>query len=221
MFKFISKNALLLAAVAAITTGTVALTESTTQASIIKAQHQALKDALFELLPDQQHNNDLLNDYTRIKHPLLALKIPQDAFFALRDNQPLAAIIPATATEGYGGSISMLVGIRYDGTITGVRVVAPHNETPGLGDKIDIDKSDWILGFNGKSLNNPAEQGWKVKKDGGDFDQMTGATITPRAVVKAVYNTLLYFDHNKEQLFRDSLAAQAQQPGTHLTQEYP
>jgi electron transport complex protein RnfG len=221
MFKFISKNALLLAAVAAITTGTVALTEFTTEASIIEAQHQALKDALFELLPDQQHNNDLLNDYARIRHPLLALKSPQDVFFARRDNQPLAAIIPAIATEGYGGTISMLVGIRYDGTITGVRIIPPHNETPGLGDKIDIDKSDWILGFNGKSLNSPAEQGWKVKKDGGDFDQMTGATITPRAVVKAVYNTLLYFDHNKEQLFRDSLATQAQQAGAHLTQEYP
>src|SRR5690606_33294119 len=96
------------------------------------------------------------------------------------------AVLEAVAPDGYGGNIALLVGVTVDGTITGVRVVLPHNETPGLGDKIETRKSGWILGFNGRSLDNTDAQGWAVKKDGGEFDAFTGATITPRAVVGAV-----------------------------------
>lgn len=206
LVKSISKNALLLGLFAIVTTGLVAFTSTATKEKIIEAQHKALEKALLEILPDGQHDNDLLNDYMEIQHPLLAHKSPQEAFFARKAGRPYAAILPASAPEGYGGSISLIVGIRYDGTITGVRIIPPHSETPGLGDKIEITKSDWILGFNGKSLENISDRGWKVKKDGGEFDQLTGATITPRAVVKSVYNTLKYFDHNKEQLFRESYA---------------
>ncbi len=136
---------------------------------------------------------------------------PQDAFLARFDGQASAVIVPAIAPEGYGGAITLLVGIRYDGTLTGVRVAGPHHETPGLGDKIELAQSDWILGFNGKSLNDPPKSGWKVKKDGGDFDEMTGATITPRAVVKAVYNSLEYFEHNKKHLFHQATTEQKKQ----------
>jgi electron transport complex protein RnfG len=204
--KSISKNAALLGLFAIVTTGLVALTNTATKEKIIEAKHLALEKALHEVLPDGQYDNNLLNDYMEIHHPLLAHKNPQEAFFARTSGQPYAVILPANAPEGYGGAISIIVGVRYDGTITGVRVVPPHSETPGLGDKIEIAKSDWILGFNGKSLNNTQDGDWKVKKDGGEFDQLTGATITPRAVVKSVYNTLKYFDHNKKQLFRDSYA---------------
>jgi len=208
VLKSISKNAALLGLFAIVTTGLVAFTSTATKEKIVEAQHQALEKALLEILPDGQHNNDLLNDYMEVHHPLLAHKNPQEAFFARKDGQPYAAILPSNAPEGYGGDISLIVGLRYDGTITGVRVIPPHSETPGLGDKIEIAKSNWILGFNGKSLENTSDKSWKVKKDGGEFDQLTGATITPRAVVKAIHNTLKYFDHNKEQLFRDSYALQ-------------
>lgn len=206
LFKSVSKNAALLGLFAVVTTGLVAFTSTATKEKIIEARHQALKKALFELLPNSEHNNDLLNDYMEVNHPLLAHKTPQEAFFARRNGEPYAIILPATAPAGYGGAISLIVGIRYDGTITGVRVIPPHNETPGLGDKIEINKSDWILVFNEKSLQNTPDKQWQVKKDGGNFDALTGATITPRAVVKAVFNTLKYFEHNKERLFRDSYA---------------
>ena len=93
--------------------------------------------------------------------------------------------------EGYSGPINLLVAVNVDGTLSGVRVVS-HKETPGLGDKIETNKDDWILGFVGKSLSNPSEALWKVRKDGGEFDQFTGATITPRAVVNAVREVLKY-----------------------------
>ena len=204
LIKSISKNAALLGLFAVITTGLIAFTNTATREKIKEAKHLALEKALFEVLPNGQHNNNLLNDYMEINHPLLAHKSPQEAFFARKDNQPYAAILPANAPEGYGGAISLIIGITYDGTITGVRVIPPHSETPGLGDKIEINKSDWVLGFNGKSLENTSDKSWKVKKDGGEFDQFTGATITPRAIVKAIFNTLKYFEYNKEQLFRDS-----------------
>ena len=104
-------------------------------------------------------------------------------------------ILPVVAPEGYSGRIDLLVGIYADGSVAGVRAVS-HRETPGLGDKVEIGKSQWVLEFNGKSLSMPVPENWAVKKDGGNFDQFTGATITPRAVVKAVYQSLEYFaDH--------------------------
>lgn len=198
------KNALTLAALAGLTAAGVALSYSISQPKIIKAQHEALENTLYELLPNEHFNNDLPNDYLAVKHPLLGLNKAKDAFWARLDQEPTALIVPAIAPEGYGGAIPLLIGIRYDGTITGVRVAGPHNETPGLGDKIELSKSNWILGFNGKSLNNPPNAGWKVKKDGGEFDEMTGATITPRAVVKAVYNSLEYYKHNKKHLLHEA-----------------
>src|SRR5690606_7665772 len=108
-------------------------------------------------------------------------------------------ILPVETADGYSGTIRLLVGIDAEGRLTGVRVLQ-HNETPGLGDKVELRKDDWILGFDGLSLRNPVASGWQVKKDGGDFDQFVGATITPRAVVAAVYNALQFFDLNRENL---------------------
>ena len=97
------------------------------------------------------------------------------------------------------GRIELLVGIDRNGVLAGVRAIT-HKETPGLGDKINTNVSDWIFGFAGKSLNNPDASGWKVKKDGGEFDQFTGASVTPRAVVAAVYRALQYFQENRHLL---------------------
>jgi electron transport complex protein RnfG len=136
-----------------------------------------------------------------------------EVYLAKRGGEPVAVILPVLAKEGYTGPIRLIVGIAPDGRILGVRVVE-HKETPGLGDKIDIKKSDWILGFNGRSLGNPDQAGWQVKKDGGEFDALTGATITPRAVVKAVHAALMFFDTHQQQL---TLA----QPGQILHLETP
>ena len=105
-----------------------------------------------------------------------------------------------TAPDGYNGDIRLLAAIDVTGTVLGVRVVS-HRETPGLGDPIEVERSDWVLGFTGKSLLSPQGKSWAVKRDGGEFDQFTGATISPRAVVKAVHNTLLYFKTNQKSLF--------------------
>jgi len=108
-------------------------------------------------------------------------------------------ILQAIAPDGYSGAIHLLVGIHADGRVAGVRVIG-HRETPGLGDKIELAKSPWIRSFEGKSLTNPAADGWAVKKDRGEFDQFAGATITPRAVVGAVHRALQYFDAHKAEL---------------------
>jgi electron transport complex protein RnfG len=119
---------------------------------------------------------------------------------ALKDAKPVALVMSVIAPDGYSGSIKLLVGINTDGTLSGVRAVA-HRETPGLGDAIEEQRSDWVQQFNGASLENPPLDRWKVRKDGGDFDQLTGATITPRAVVQAVRNALLYYRQHRETLF--------------------
>jgi electron transport complex protein RnfG len=118
---------------------------------------------------------------------------------ARKNKQIVAIIFSVFATDGYSGIIKLLVGINTDGTLAGVRVVS-HKETPGLGDAIETKRSDWVLGFNHKSLENPGTGGWHVKRDGGVFDQFSGATITPRAVVKAVHHSLLYFAAHKKEL---------------------
>ena len=113
--------------------------------------------------------------------------------------QVVALIVPVTAAQGYGGAIRLIVGVDRGGTITGVKVLE-HHETPGLGDRIDISKSNWIAGFTGKSLDNPSPNRWQVRRDGGAFDQLTGATISSRAVVRAVRRALDYFHDDAARL---------------------
>ena len=134
----------------------------------------------------------------------LGLKTDKNIYLAKRENQVVAAIIPVTAADGYSGAIDLIVGVNANGSVAGVRVLA-HKETPGLGDKVDLKKSDWVLGFNGKTLNNPERSGWAVKKDKGVFDQFTGATITPRAVVAATLRALQYAKANRKTLFAGAI----------------
>ncbi|PIE41841.1 MAG: electron transport complex subunit RsxG [Gammaproteobacteria bacterium] len=193
-----SKNSLILGLFAIATTGLIVLTQLSTKAPIEQAKQQALAEALYEVLPRNTHNNDLIKDTVELPASnLLGTKATKVAYIGRQDNNPVAAILQVSAPEGYGGTINLLVAILADGTISGVRVVPPHQETPGLGDKIELKKSAWVLNFNHKSLANLTEQQWKVDKDGGAFDSFTGATITPRAVVDAVYKSLQYFKANK------------------------
>jgi electron transport complex protein RnfG len=140
----------------------------------------------------------------------LGLKKGGSIHIARDQGQPVAAIIPAVTPDGYSGAISMIIGINFNGSIAGVRVVE-HRETPGLGDKVDLKKSDWILSFNGKSLVNPQADGWKVKKEGGEYDAFTGATITPRAVINQVLKTLQYFEDDRERLLAIAAANAARE----------
>jgi electron transport complex protein RnfG len=192
---------LMLALFAIVSTALVTLTESNTKDKIAENERQALLAAINAIVDKNDYNNAILSDILVIpKHALLATKQETTVYRARLDNKPVAAVFTSIAPNGYSGEIKLLIGIYYDGTIAGVRAIS-HKETPGLGDKINEQKSDWIKQFKGHSLSHPDESRWRVKKDNGDFDQFTGATITPRAVVGAIKNSLQYFEQNRNTLF--------------------
>jgi electron transport complex protein RnfG len=181
----------------------VVITESATRDKIAENERQALLNAINVLVPASQYNNDILSDTVEIiATPQLATTRSTTVFRARQGQQPIAAIFTSIAPNGYSGKITLLVAVYQTGKLAGVRVIS-HKETPGLGDKIDERKSDWITRFSGLSLTDPEPSQWAVKKDGGQFDQFTGATITPRAVIQAVKNALHYYEEHQEQLFTD------------------
>ncbi|GAB2880357.1 electron transport complex subunit RsxG [Microbulbifer echini] len=205
-------NAVVLTLFALITAGTLAVTQITTREPIERAIRAASAKALLEIIPLDRHSNDLLVDtYPIPKTYWSQLGLTQGGDINLargKDGKISAVIVPAIAPDGYSGPIKMLVGINRDGTIAGVRVTS-HSETPGLGDKVELKKSDWILQFDGLSLKNPPVSEWKVQKDGGVFDQFTGATITPRAVVNEVRQVLEYVAKNHQQIFNAPVSKRA------------
>lgn len=168
----------------------------------IEANEKEARLALFkQILPEKNYDNDLLSSQVRIApNALLGNRLPSIANVATLHGKPAGVILEAVAHDGYSGDIKLLIAIRADGSISGVRVLA-HKETPGLGDYIDIAHGNWIKLFNDESLQKTPEEKWQVKKDGGQYDYMVGATITPRAVVKAVLKALQYFAMNQQTLF--------------------
>ena len=179
----------------------VGLTFIQTEDDILYNEKLTLLKKLNNIIPAESYDNDLLLDTIIIKPSTLLGTDEETLVYRARKNKKnIAVVYSSIAPNGYNGPIHLLVGVKADGHLAGVRVVK-HRETPGLGDVVSITHSNWILGFDGKSLSQPNEKGWKVKRDGGVFDQFTGATITPRAVVKAVHNALLYFDQNQDSLF--------------------
>jgi len=179
----------------------VGLTFTQTEDDIKYNEKLTLLKKLNNIIPAESYDNDLLLDTIIIKpDSLLSNKENSLAYRARKNNKNVAVVYSSIAPNGYNGPIHLLVGVNADGTLAGVRVVK-HRETPGLGDAVSTTHSNWILDFDDKSLSKPDEKGWRVKRDGGVFDQFTGATITPRAVVKAVHNALLYFDKNQDTLF--------------------
>lgn len=196
----ISFNSLALGCFALITAGLLASVNQVTKGPIAEAERAAAQKALLEILPAPTHDNRLLDDTLALTAEWQKqLNSPAESaiHLARKNGQVVAVIIPVTAPDGYSGNIKMIVGINHDLSVAGVRVLT-HSETPGLGDKVELKKSDWILSFNGKSLSDTR---WQVKKDGGDFDQFTGATITPRAVVKQTQRALAFAKANHSVLF--------------------
>jgi len=200
-------------------TAIVAFTYDRTRDRIAANEREVLMRKLNVLIPQDDYDNSLFEDTLQVRDvKLLGTDEAVTVYRARREGKPVALVMTPVAPDGYSGAIKLLVGIGYDGTLTGVRVSA-HHETPGLGDAIDEERSGWIFGFDGKSLVNPPQDRWRVKRDGGTFDQLTGATITPRAIVKAVKKTLLYYRDHRAALFAgamqsDTMAQPVQGPRT-------
>ena len=191
----------LLAISALLGTGLMVLVNRHSVPYIEHNERQVLLRSLNAVIPVETYDNDILNDSIQVTdEKLLGSDAPITIYRARATGRPVAAALTIIAPNGYSGPIVLLVGIGYTGQITGVRVVR-HRETPGLGDSIEIQRSSWIESFNGKSSTNPKAAGWRVKRDGGEFDQFTGATITPRAVVGAVHKALLYFERHRDIIF--------------------
>jgi electron transport complex protein RnfG len=195
------KSGVTLTALAALCTALVAFTHEMTDERIADNERAWLEQSLQPVLGGVEFDSNLIESRLTIEAPH-DLPGSDDAvvYRVFSGDVPVAALLAVTARDGYSGAIRLLIGVRTDGTITAVHALS-HRETPGLGDGIDRSKSDWIEQFSGRSLADPASGGWRIARDGGDFDQMTGASVTSRAVVGAVSETLQYFASNNPGIF--------------------
>jgi electron transport complex protein RnfG len=195
------KSGLTLAVIAAVCTSLVALTYQATRERIAANEQAWLEQSLQPALAGLFFDSGVSESKVTLPAPH-DLPGSSDAviYRVYSGDTPVAALFVVSARDGYAGAIRLLVGIDVDGAITGVHVLA-HRETPGLGDRIESTKSDWVLQFNGRSLGDPEASGWKIKRDGGEFDQLTGASVTPRAIIKAIKETLIYFEANSAAVF--------------------
>lgn len=197
------KSGITLATIAAICTAMVALTYGLTAGRIAANQKAWLEQSLAPALSDISYDSGITDSMIVIAPPHSPPGSEEVVIYRVfNENEPVAALFVVTARDGYAGPIRFLVGIDIHGAVTGVHILE-HRETPGLGDRIESTRSDWVRQFEGRSLGNPAPAGWRIKSDGGRFDGLTGASVTPRAVVKAIRLTLLYFAENKDRVFAD------------------
>jgi Na+-translocating ferredoxin:NAD+ oxidoreductase subunit G len=218
------KNALILSLFAFVSTGLIVITHSLTKDKIADEIEAALTRQLNQLIPARYYDNEVYKDciivsaeemlgqsrskifrMRKLINPSFNPNI-NDSFElapSTKQLQPHAVLLTAEAHDGYAGKITLAIAIYHDGRLAGVRVTE-HQETPGLGDKIEIAKSDWIKQFDGLSLQNLQTDLWAVDKEGGKFDALTGATITPRAVINTVYKALVFHEENQEELYQSS-----------------
>jgi electron transport complex protein RnfG len=182
------------------------MTNSFTKDDIAQRAIEDRQNSLKQVIPDSIHDNNLAADTLTLKNEQGKEVV---IYVATKDGQ-VGGVAFETSSSGYSGEIKVMLGVDREGKILGARVLS-HKETPGLGDKIEVKKGDWILRFTGLSLGNPPLEKWKVKKDGGQFDQFAGATITPRAVVRAIREGLQFFDANRAKMieFKSSKAEAA------------
>lgn len=189
----------------------VGVSHEGTAERIADNERAALQAKLEALVPAADVDNDMLEDVIRVEAPDKLGAPVTRVYRARRDGQPVAAVLSPVVTQGYSGPIQLVVAVSADGRVGGVRVLS-HRETPGLGDKIELERDDWILDFTGRSLGDPPASAWKVRRDNGVFDQFTGATVTPRAVVRGVRSALEYVATNKARLFEQASAAKGATP---------
>lgn len=179
----------------------LALVAHLTRDRIQQNESAWLQQRLDALVPPNQHDNDLLRDRIAVVSPdILGTHEPATIYRARRGAQPVAVIIRTVAPDGYQGPIELLVAVARDGKLLGIQVIR-HRETPGLGDAFEHRDRGWLGHFAGRSLSDPPQQRWTVRQDGGDFDAFTGATITPRAIVKATRRALEYYQANQARIF--------------------
>lgn len=201
MIKHAAKTALTLLVFALIGTAMLVFVFEKTKAPIEASEKEARLALFKQILPESAYNNALLQDKVEIMpNEQLGNRQTSTAYIAKLNGKTAGVILEAIAHDGYSGDIKLLIAIRADSSISGVRVLT-HKETPGLGDYIDIGHGDWIKLFDDESIHKTPEAQWQVKKDGGKFDYMVGATITPRAVVKAVLKATQFFEANKQKIF--------------------
>ena len=153
------------------------------------------QNSLAQVIPESIHDNNLATDTLTLKND----QGNEVVLYLATKEGKVTGVAFETSSPGYSGAIKVMLGLNPEGKILGARVLA-HKETPGLGDKIEVKKGDWILRFTGLSIGNPPLEKWKVKKDGGIFDQFAGATITPRAVVRAITEGMQFFAANKAKI---------------------
>ena len=205
--QYASKTAAKLFLFAVVGTGILAYVFEETRTRIAQSIQAEKMKLVTQIVPRAKFDNDPLQDtLTLPPNPQLGTDQPSTVYRARLKGAPSMVILEVVAPDGYSGKIRLIVAIDTDATISGVRVIQ-HKETPGLGDYIDIAKGNWIKIFEGASHTQYAETDWQVKKDDGQFDYMTGATITPRAIVKAVHKALHYYEENQERLFVKTIAS--------------
>jgi len=204
-----ARSALVLALLAAFAALILSSVHQATRDAIDKSERRAALKPLDELYPALRKSDELLAlPMSSVNLGELGAANNAVIHVVKRDGQILAFIIPAVAPDGYSGAIHLLASVDSAGTLAGVRAVR-HNETAGLGANIELRSSKWILAFDGKSLSDPISENWKIKKDGGDFDQLSGATITSRAVVTRVHQLLLFFSEHRDALMQSAAATEA------------
>lgn len=191
MLNTIRRHSLTLAIFAALTTGVTAVVYQLTAPTISQQAMLQKRMLLDQVVSPELYDNDLLGECYIVSDIALGNNAQHRLYLARKNGQPVAVAIESTAPDGYSGAIQMLIGADFDGQVLGVRITE-HHETPGLGDKIETRISGWINAFTGQRVENENDTRWAVRKEGGVFDQFTGATITPRAVVNAVKQTVLY-----------------------------
>ena len=214
----IQKNSLILALFAIACTAIVGLINELTKDKIEEQAQLQLLNTLQSIIEPKRYDNDITKECVNYSLEEHADSAMQTAYIARKADNVTAIAMTATAPNGYNGNIDLIIAVNMDGSVSGVRVLN-HKETPGLGDKIELRKSDWILSFTGKKLLSDTDSRWAVAKDNGIFDQFTGATITPRAVVQTVKQTLFYFKENKQALLIRPNACNTEQVATSTASE--
>jgi electron transport complex protein RnfG len=195
------KTGATLAAIAALCTALVAATYQLTEDRIEANEKALLEQSLQPALGGLAYDGSVSESRLVLQPPhSLPGNDPAIIYRVYADDRPVAALFAVTARDGFAGPIRILVGVEFNGRVSGVRVLR-HRETPGLGDYIEPERSDWIFQFEDRSIGDPVATQWAIKSDGGDFDQLTGASITPRAIIKAIRDTLLYFDAHRDEIF--------------------